>query len=152
MLVDSILGFLPWCNSSGVLFNHVCIVKRITRSTRFMLYVKAFSSSRFVDIKFFRVCIALSNDPFPVCNRGAQFLISIIRFLQNSLYSFNIKAPSLSDFIFSGVPYKLKLFVRKFVTSFVSAVLQIYAVGLLLNRSTAIKICTSPFFYCVFAQ
>ena len=77
----------------------------------------------------------------------------MFRFLQSSLYSFNIKAPPSSDFIFFGIPYKLKLFVRKFMTSFVSAVLHIFTVGHLLKRSTAIKISTSQFIrlFCSFS-
>ena len=152
ILVDSVLGFLPWCNSKGVLFNPVCIVKRITRSARFTLSVKSVPSSIFSSIRFFRVRIALSTTPFPVCSRGVQYSISIFPFLQNSLYSFDIKAPPLSDLIFSGIPYRFKLFVRKFKTSFVSAVLHIFTVSHLLKRSTAIKIWTSPFIrlLCIF--
>ena len=112
-----------------------------------MLSFNSIPSSRLVSINFFKVCIARSTAPFPVCNRGVQYSISIFRLLQNSLYSFEIKAPSLSDLIFSGIPYRLKLFIRKFMTSFVSAVLQVFTVGQLLKRSIAIKICTSPFIF-----
>ena len=77
---------------------------------------------------------------FGVCN--IQF-----RLLQNSRYSFEIKAPPLSDLIFSGIPYKVKLFDKNCITSFVSEVLQIFTVGHLLNLSTAINICTSPWMF-----
>ena len=65
---------------------------------------------------------------------------------------FRNETPTLSDFIFSGIPYKLKLLVRKFFTSFVSEVLQIFTVGQLLNLSTAIRNCTSlcKFLSCIF--
>ena len=63
-----------------------------------------------------------------------------------------MNAAPLSDFIFSGIPYILKLLDRKFVTSFVSEVLQNVAVGHLLNLSIAISICISPlnFLLCSF--
>ena len=109
------------------------------------LPVRSVPSFKFVTNKFFKTCIALSTTLFPVCNRGVQYSISMFQFVQNSLYSFDIKAPPLSDLIFSGIPYKLKLFVSKFMTSFVRSVLQIFTVGHLLKRSTAIKIWTSPF-------
>ena len=56
-----------------------------------------------------------------------------------------MNAATLSDLIFSGIPYKLKLLDKKFITSFVSEILQIFTVGHLLNLSIAIKICVSPF-------
>ena len=148
IFVNSVFGFLPWCSSNGVNFNPVCIVNRITCSALFTLSVKLIPSSKFAIIKIFNVCIALSTTPFPVCTRGVQYSISIFRFLQNSRYSFETNAPPLSDLIFSGIPYKLKLLGRKFVTSLVSAVLHIFTVGHLLNLSTAISICTSP---CIFS-
>ena len=55
-----------------------------------------------------------------------------------------MNAPSLSDLIFAGIPYKLKLLDGKFVASFVSEVLQMFAVIHFLNLSTAINICISP--------
>ena len=58
---------------------------------------------------------------------------------QNYLYSFEITAPPLSAFIFSGSPYKFKFSFRKFKTSLVSADLQSFAVGLSLYLSTAIR-------------
>ena len=90
------------------------MVNRITRNALFTLSVWPIQSSKFAIIKFLGVCIALSTAPFPVCIRGVQYSISIFRFLQNSRYSLEINAPPLSDFIFSGNPYKLKLLVRKF--------------------------------------
>ena len=104
-------------------------------------------SSLFAIIKFFSVCIALFTVPFPVFIRGVQYSISIFRFLQNFRYSLQTNAPPLSDLIFSGIPYKLKLLDRKFLTSFVSADLQIFTVGILLNLSIAISICASPFIF-----
>ena len=53
--------------------------------------------------------------------------------------------PSLSVFILSGNPYKLKFCFRKFNTSLVSDDLQILAFGHLLNLSFAISIGWSPF-------
>ena len=53
--------------------------------------------------------------------------------------------PLLSDFILSRDPYRLKWFVRKFIFSCVPAVLQIFAVGHLLQRYFAISIWGSPF-------
>ena len=44
----------------------------------------------------------------------------------------------LSDLIFSGVPYNLKLLDENCVTLFVSEVLQIFTIGHLLNLSTAL--------------
>ena len=120
-------------------------MQRIIRSARFTLSVRSVPSSRFVIIRFFKVCIALSTTPFPVCNCGVQYSISVFRFLQNSFYSFYMKAPPLSDLIFSGIPYRIKFFVRKFKTSFVSAVMHIFTVGHLLKQSTATKVWTSPF-------
>ena len=70
-----------------------------------------------------------------------QFLYS--GYCADSRYSFEIKALPLSDLIFSVIPYKLKLFDKSCVTSFVFEVLQIFTVGHLLNLSTAISICTS---------
>ena len=63
-----------------------------------------------------------------------------------------MNAPPLSDIIFSGITYKLKLLDKKFVTSFVSEVLQIFAVGHLLILSTGLSICVSPlrFLLCSF--
>ena len=105
------------------------------------------SSSMFAVIKFFNVCIALSTVPLPVCIRGVQYSISIFRFLQNSRYSLEPNAPPVSDINFSGIPFKLKLLNKKFLTSSVSADLQIFTVGHLLNLSIAISICTSPFIF-----
>ena len=70
--VSSVLGFLPWCSSNGVNFNPVCIVNRITCNTLFTLSVKLIPSSKFVIIKFFNICIALSTTPFPVFTRGCN--------------------------------------------------------------------------------
>ena len=92
----------------------------------------------------FSDCIELSTTPFPVCILRLQYSISIFRFLQNFLYTLEIIAPPLSDFIFSGIPYKVKILIRKLISSFVSEVLQVSTVGHLLNLSTAISICTSP--------
>ena len=64
-----------------------------------------------------------------------------IRFLCSAC--FDMKAPSLSYLIFSGIPYRIKLFVKNCFTPFVSASLHIFTVGHLLKRSTAIKILTS---------
>ena len=125
-------------------FYPVCIVKRITRSARFTLSVRQSPSSTFAIIRFLIVWVALFTTPFPVCIRGVHHSISIFRFLQNCWYTFEINAPVLSDLIFSGILYKLKLVDRKFITSFVSDVLQIFAVGHLLNLSIAISICVSP--------
>ena len=72
IFVDSVLGFLPWCNSNGVFFNPVCIVYRITFSARFMLSVRLLPFSVFAKSKFFIVSFALSTVPFPVCFRGGQ--------------------------------------------------------------------------------
>ena len=144
MLVSSVLGFRPWCSSNGVFFSPVCIVNRITFNALFTLSVRLFPSSILANTRFFIVCIALSTVPFPVCILGGQYCISMFRALQNSLYSVEVNAP-LSDLIFSGMPYKLNWFDRKLITSFVSDVLQIFAVGHLLNRSIAINICGSPF-------
>ena len=115
IFVSSALGFLPWCNLNGVNFNPVCIVNRNTCNALFTLSFKLIPPSKIAIIKFFNVCIALSTTPFPVCTRGVQYSISILRFLQNSWYSFKTIAPPLSDLIFSGIPYKLELLDRKFV-------------------------------------
>ena len=77
----------------------------------------------------------MARSTTPLCIRGALYSISMFRFLQNSRYSFEIKAHPLSDFIFSGIPYKLKLLVNNCITFFVSAVLQIFTFGHLLNLS-----------------
>ena len=152
MLVSSVLGFRPWCSSNGVFFSPVCIVNRITFNALFTLSVILFPSSILANTRFFIVCIALSTVPFPVCILGGQYCISMFRALQNSLYSVEVNAPPLSDLIFPGMPYKLNWFDRKLITSFVSDVLQIFAVGHLLNRSIAINICGSPFrfYYVIF--
>ena len=121
MFVNSVLGFLPWCSSNGVVFRPVCIVNRITRNALFTLSVMPIPSSRFAIIRFLSVCIALSTALFPVCIRGVEYSISMFRFLQNSRYSFDINALPLSDFFFYGIPYRLKLLVKKFITSFVFA-------------------------------
>ena len=68
-------------------------------------------------IKLFRVCIALSTTPVPVCSLGVKYSISILFDLQKSLYSLEINAPPLSVLIFSGSPYKSK--VKKLNTFFV---------------------------------
>ena len=79
---------------------------------------------------------------------GVQYFVSIFRLLQNCRYSLEMNAPPLSDLFFSGIPYKLKLRDRKFSSSFVSEVLQIFAVDPLLNLSTAyMSICVSPVNY-----
>ena len=123
----------------------MCFVKRITRNARFIFWVRFFPSSRFVIIRFFRICIDLSTTPFPVCILGVQYSGSMLRSLQNCLYSFEIKDPPLSDSCFLGIPYRIKLLVKKFITSFASHVLQIFTVGHLLNLSTATGICISLF-------
>ena len=125
----------------------MCTVNRITRNAWFTVSVGLFPSSRFAITKFYSVCVALSTVPFPVCIRGVQYSISIFRFLQNSRYSFEIKEPPLSDLIFSGIPYRLKLLDRYCITYFVSEVLQIFTVGHLLNLSTTVDICTSPWMF-----
>ena len=116
-------------------------MNRFTCNALFTVSVKLMPSPKFAIIKFFIVCIALSTTPFPVCARGVQYSISKFRFLQISWYSFETNA--LSDLIFFGIPYKLKLLDINFVTSLVSAVLHIFTVGNLLNLSSAISICTS---------
>ena len=127
-------------------------MNRITCNARFTLSVRLMLSPIFAIIKFFSVCNALSTVPFLfLCIRGVQYSNSIFRFLQNSRYSLETNAPPLSDLIFSGIPYKLKLLDRKFMTSFVSADLQIFTVGHLLNLSIAISICTSPFVFLLFS-
>ena len=69
--IISVLCFLPWCNSKGVIFSPVCIVKRITRNARFALWVKLILSSKFVifevRLNFYR---DFSTTQFPVCIRG----------------------------------------------------------------------------------
>ena len=140
ILVNSVLGFRPWCSSNGVFFSPVCIVNRINLNALFTLSVKLLPSSMLANIKFFIVCIALSTVPFPVCIRGGQYCISIFRDLQKFLYSVEMNAPPLSDLIISGTPYRLNWFDRKPMTSLVSDVLQIFAVGHLLNRTIAICI------------
>ena len=102
-------------------------------------------------IKFFNVCIARSTAPVPVWILGVLYSLSIFFDSQNSLYSFEMNAPPLSVFIFSGSPYKLKFCSRKLRTSLVSADLQIFAVGHLLNLSTAIRIWYSPFSFSLFS-
>ena len=131
-------------SSNSVTFNPLCIVKRITPNARFTFSVNFCPSSRFAIIKHFNVCIDLSTTSFPVCILGSQYSISIIRFLQNCLYSLELNAPPLSDFIFSRIPYKLKRLVWKLITSFISEVVQVFTVGHLLNLSTAFRICTLP--------
>ena len=142
MVVNSVLGFLPWCSSNGVIFRPVCIVNRKTRNALFTLSVMPIPSSRFAIIRFLSVCIALSTAPFPVCIRGVQYSFSMFRILQNSRYSFDINAPPLSDFIFSAIPYRLNLLVKKFITSFVSLIYKFLRSAL--NLSTAISIFFSP--------
>ena len=53
LLFNSLLGFLPWCSSNGVLFKPLKLVKRIIWSARFILSVTSFPSSRFLNFKFF---------------------------------------------------------------------------------------------------
>ena len=103
IFVNSVLGFFPWCNSKGVFFSPVCTVNRLTRNARFTLSVRIFPFSKFAITRFFNIWIARSTVPFAVCIRGVQYSFSIFRFLQNSRYSFEIKAPALSDLIFFPV-------------------------------------------------
>ena len=56
-------------------------------------------------IHFFNICIARSTAPVPVCS--LQFLV-----LQNSLYTLQINALPLPDFVLSGTPYRLIKFFR----------------------------------------
>ena len=100
--------------------------------------------------RLFNVCIARSTAPVPVCILGLQYSISIFFNSQTSLYSSEMKAPPLSVFIFSGSPYKLKFCIRKFSTFIVSADLQIFAVGHLLNLSIAIRNWNSLFHFSLF--
>ena len=65
---------------------------------------------------FLKVCIALSTVLLPVCNRGVQYSICMFRLLQSPYILSILKAPPISDFIFSGIPYKVKFFVRKFLS------------------------------------
>ena len=150
IFVKSVLGFLPWCRSNGVNFNPVCILNRITCSAgfRFTLSVRLTPSSKFVLIRFFNVCIALSTTPFPVCTRGVQYSISIFRFLQILGILWKQTLLFYQIWFFSGILYKLKLLDKMFVTSLLSALLHIFTVGHLLNLSTAISVCTSHVFSC----
>ena len=53
----------------------------------------------------------------------------MFRFLQKSLFSFDIMAPPLLDFIYSGILHRLKVFVEEIIAFFVSYVLQIFTIG-----------------------
>ena len=60
-------------------------------------------------------------------------------------FVFGRKMPPFVGIFLSRLPYKLKWFVRKFTTSFVSAVLRVFAVGHSLKRCIAINKRGSPF-------
>ena len=94
-------------------------------------------------IKFFSVCIARSTTPVPVCSLRDIILSQIILFVQNSLYSLDMKALPLSDFFFSGPTKRLMKFSRTLITSLASVHLHIRTTGHLLYRSFPIKVLDS---------
>ena len=120
-------------------------MNRIAFNALFTLSVRHGLSSRLDINRFFIVCIAGSTAPVPVCNLRVLYSILIFRDLQKSIYSFDMNAPLLSVLIFSWSPYKLKFWLSKFSTSFVSDYLQIFTVGHLLNLSTGIISWYSPY-------
>ena len=71
-------------------------------------------SSRFAIIKLYNVCTDLSTTPFPVSILDVQSSISISSVFAKMFIFFRNNRYPLSDFIFSGIPYKLKLLVRNF--------------------------------------
>ena len=139
-------GFLPWYIWKGVLFNllllcGVCLIVLIANWT---LSSNISPSANFALGNDLIVRNARSTKPVPVCNFGVLLMRSMFSPLQNFLNSLLLKQLPLSVRIHRGFPLSAKYFVKNFVTVRVSAILQMCAVGHLLQRSIATKIYTSP--------
>ena len=148
--VSSVPGFRPECYSKGV-FSVLC---EFWIASRLMPYFSQWDTNYFpgrLILDSLRYFIARSTAPVPVCSLGVLYSFPMFRDLQISLYSFEMNSPPLPDLIFSGSPYELKFWFKKFSTSFVSDDLQIFTVGHLLNLSTAISSWYSPFSFLLFS-
>ena len=113
-----------------------------SRNARFTLSVKL-PSSKFVVIRLFNVFIALFCRSVSCIHSGcAVFYFTISVFADFSI-PFGNGCSSFIEFRIYGYCMQKKLLTRKFIISLVSAVLEIFTVGHLLNLSTAICISTS---------
>ena len=81
-----------------------------------------------------------STNPVPVCRFAVPYSQIIFCDLQNSLYSFEMKAPPLSDFIRFGTPYTFVYSFNNVMTVWWLVFLHIFATGHRLVLSSAIRI------------
>ena len=115
--IDSlVLGVRPKCNSNGVFFVSECIVNLRTYNALFTLSRRFWLSSKFARVKFFDDWIVRSTNPVPVCRFAVPYTRLILCVLQYSMYSLEIKAPPLSDFICFGTPYTFIYSFRNEIT------------------------------------
>ena len=89
------------------------------------------------------VRIVLSTWPVPVCRFGVHRMRFIFSPLQNSLNSLLLNQLPLSVQILRRFPLSEQYFAKNFETVHVSVFLQIYELGHLQKRWTAVKIYTS---------
>ena len=81
-----------------------------------------------------------STNPVPVCRLAVPYMRLIFCVLQNSMYSLEIKAPRLSDYICFGTLYTFLYSFRNEFTVSWFVFLHIFATGHRLFLSTAISI------------
>ena len=134
-----VLGVRPKCNSNGVFFVSECIVNFRTYSALFTLSRRFWLPSKFASVRFFNDWIVRSTNPVPVCRFAVPYMRLILCVLQYSMYSLEIKAPPLSDFICFGTPYTFIYSSRNEITVSWFVFLHIFATGHRLFLSTAIS-------------
>ena len=124
-----VLGVRPKSNSNGVSFVSECIVNLGTYNALFTLSRRFWLSSKFASVKFFNDWIVRSTNPVPVCRFAVPYMQLILCVLQYSMYSLEIKAPPLSDFICFGTPYTFIYLSRIEITVSWFVFLHIFATG-----------------------
>ena len=142
IFVDSVLDFLPWCSSNGLTCSSVCIVKHITLNARFILSVKPIFLSRLASHIFLAFLLRVQPPPY-------RYVVSIgffstVSFLQNILYSSDMNALLLSDFIFSRTPEKIMKLSKNLMTFLFSPDSHNQTTGHLLDRTILVRRYGSP--------
>ena len=100
-----VLGVRPKCKSNGVFLVSECNVNLRTYSALLTLSRRFRSSSKFASTRFFNDWMVRSTNPVLVYRLAVPYMRLIFCVLQNSMFSLEIKAPPLSDFICFGTPY-----------------------------------------------
>ena len=94
-----VLGARPKWDSNVVFLVSDCIVNLRTYSALLTLSRRFWSSYKLASIRFFSDWMVRSTNPVPMCTMAVPYARSKFCDLQISLFSLEIKAPPLSDFI-----------------------------------------------------